>query len=64
MDYVVIATVDDRFKTIETEAPDKESAEQQTYDRLCKKYVGQIRIIKIEVKSEWERKVRYERSRL
>ena len=64
MEYVVIATVDDRFKTIETEAPDKDSAEQQTYESLSEKYVGQIRIIKVEVKSEWERKVKYERSRL
>ena len=65
MKYVGIATIDgERFKTIETDAPDKESAEQKVLDIMHKKYIGQINVIKVEVLDEWIKKVKYERSRL
>lgn len=65
MKFVGIATINgERFKTIEVEAPDKESAEQQVLDIMHKKYVGQINVIKVEVLDEWIKIVKYERSRL
>lgn len=65
MKFVGIATINgERFKTIEVEAPDKESAEQQVLDIMHKKYIGQINVIKVEVLDEWIKKVEYERSRL
>ena len=65
MKFVGIATINgERFKTIEVESPDKESAEQQVLDIMNKRYVGQINVIKVEVLETWIRKVKYERSRL
>lgn len=65
MKFVGIATINgERFKTIEVESPDKESAEQQVLDIMHKKYVGQISIIKVEVLETWIKVVTYERSRL
>ena len=65
MRYVGIATINgERFKTIEVDAPDKESAEQEVLDIMHGKYVGQINVIKVEVLEEWIKKVKYERSRL
>lgn len=65
MKYVGVATINgERFKTIEVDAPDKESAEQQVLDIMHKKYIGQINVIKVEVLEEWIKKVKYERSRL
>ena len=65
MRYVGIATINgERFKTIEVDAPDKESAEQEVLNIMHDKYVGQINVIKVEVLEEWIRKVKYERSRL
>lgn len=65
MKYIGVATINgERFKSIEAEAPDKESAEQQVLDIMHKKYIGQINVIKVEVLDEWIKKVKYERSRL
>ena len=51
------------FRNAEVDAPDKETAEKEIHAILRKKYIGQINIIKVEVLSEWEKKVKYERSR-
>ena len=65
MKYVGVATINgERFKTIEVDAPDTDSAEQQVLDIMHKKYIGQINVIKVEVLDEWIKKVTYERSRL
>ena len=64
MKYVGVATINgERFKSIEVDAPDKESAEQQVLDIMHNKYIGQINIIKVEVLSEWTKKVKDVRSR-
>ena len=65
MKYVGVATINgERFKTIEVDAPDTDSAEQQVLDIMHKKYIGQINVIKVEVLDEWIKKVKCERSRL
>ena len=64
MKYVGIATINgERFKSIEVDARNKESAEKKVLRIMRKKYVGQIDIIKVEVLKEWIKKVEYERSR-
>ena len=64
MKYVGIATINgERFKSIEVDARNKESAEKKVLKIMRKKYVGQIDIIKVEVLDEWIKIVKYERSR-
>lgn len=64
MKYVGIATINgERFKSIEVDARNKESAEKKVLKIMRRKYVGQIDIIKVEVLEEWIKKVKYERSR-
>ena len=64
MKYVGIATINgERFKSIEVNARNKDSAEKKVLKIMRKKYVGQIDIIKVEVLEEWIKKVKYERSR-
>ena len=64
MKYVGIATINgERFKSIEVNARNKESAEKKVLKIMRKKYVGQIDIIKVEVLDEWIKIVKYERSR-
>ena len=64
MKYVGIATINgERFKSIEVDARNKDSAEKKVLKIMRKKYVGQIDIIKVEVLGEWIKKVKYERSR-
>lgn len=63
MKYAGVSTIDnERFKTIEVEAPDKDAAEQKILSIMQSKYVGQINIIKVEVLSEWIKKVNDVRS--
>jgi hypothetical protein len=62
--YVGIATINgERFKSIEVDARNKDSAEKKVLKIMRKKYVGQIDIIKVEVLDEWIKTVKYERSR-
>lgn len=64
MKYVGIATINgERFKSIEVNARNKDSAEKKVLKIMRKKYVGQIDIIKVEVLDEWIKIVKYERSR-
>ena len=64
MKYVGIATINgERFKSIEVDARNKDSAEKKVLKIMRKKYVGQIDIIKVEVLDEWIKIVKYERSR-
>ena len=64
MKYVGIATINgERFKSIEVDARNKESAEKKVLKIMRRKYVGQIDIIKVEVLDEWIKIVKYERSR-
>ena len=64
MKYVGIATINgERFKSIEVDARNKDSAEKKVLKIMRKKYVGQIDIIKVEVLDEWIKTVKYERSR-
>jgi hypothetical protein len=62
--YVGITLINgEKFKNIEVEAPDTESAEQKVLDIAHAKYIGQINIIKVEVLEEWIKKVDDVRSR-
>jgi hypothetical protein len=62
--YVGIATINgERFKSIEVDARNKDSAEKKVLKIMRKKYIGQIDIIKVEVLDEWIKIVKYERSR-
>lgn len=64
MKYVGIATINgERFKSIEVDARNKDSAEKKVLKIMRKKYVGQIDVIKVEVLDEWIKIVKYERSR-
>ena len=64
MKYVGIATINgERFKSIEVNARNKDSAEKKVLKIMRRKYVGQIDIIKVEVLDEWIKIVKYERSR-
>ena len=64
MRFIGIAVIDGKmFRNAEVDVPSKDSAEKEIYAILRKKYIGQINIIKVEVLTEWERKVKYERSR-
>lgn len=64
MKYVGIATINgERFKSIEVNARNKDSAEKKVLKIMRRKYVGQIDIIKVEVLETWIKKVKYERSR-
>ena len=64
MRFIGIAVIDGKmFRNAEVDAPDQDSAEKEIYAILRKRYIGQINIIKVEVLSEWEKKVKYERSR-
>ena len=64
MMFIGIAVIDGKmFRNAEVDATDKETAEKEIHAILRKRYIGQINIIKVEVLSEWERKVKYERSR-
>ena len=64
MKYVGIATINgERFKSIEVDAKNKDSAEKKVLKIMRRKYVGQIDIIKVEVLDEWIKIVKYERSR-
>lgn len=64
MRFIGVAVIDGKmFRNAEVDAPNKETAEKEIYAILRKRYIGQINIIKVEVLSEWEKKVKYERSR-
>ena len=54
--YITIATIDgEKFKNIETEAKNKDEAERKAMERLKKKYVGEIDIIRTVEMTKWRK---------
>ena len=54
--FITIATIDgEKFKNIETEASNEDEAERKAMERLKKKYVGEIDIIRTVEMTKWRK---------